>query len=147
MNKDIPDEQLIALLEGEGNPELEVKISSDISLQKRYDQLKEVFEAINKSSEVEVPSHISFEFHKRLQEEKNKNGRGPWMRIAAAATLLIIGFGAGKFSNDRLSGTELLDLRTEIQALREVTLTSALQKHSASERIMAVNQIEEKSSV
>ena len=70
----------------------------------------------------------------------------PWMQIAAAVAHLIIGFGAGKFSGDE-SSNELALLKDEIQSLREVTLTSTLQRHSASERILAVNRIEQKTAL
>ena len=146
MEKHITDEQLIALLEGEPNSELEKQIETDETLNKRYCDLKEVLDAIEQSQEVEVPSRVMSGFQNSLQKEKDKPTRGPWMQIAAAVALLVIGFCAGKFSLPSHGG-EISDLRDEIRALREVTLTSTLQKHSASERIMAVNQIEEESTV
>ncbi len=146
MDKQITDEQLIALLEGEENPELEKEIASSSLLQQRFNELKGIYEAIDSVEEVEVPYQVQLEFQKALEREKSKTGQRPWMQVAATVALLIIGFGAGKISTGSSAG-ELSELRDEIQALREVTLTSALQKHSASERIMAVNQIEEKNSV
>ena len=146
MEKQITDEQLIAFLEGDVNPELEERIGKDASLKKRLEELKEVLDVVSEVKEVELPPHISFEFQKHLQQEKNKKSQASWMQIAAAVALLIIGFGVGKYSTNSSTG-EISALRDEIQALREVTLTSTLQKHSASERIMAVNQIEGGSNV
>ena len=148
MKEEITDEQLIALLEGESNPELEAKIKEDTTLRERFDSLKEVMHAIETTAEVAVPAHIQASFQQALIAEqiKGKNNQWSWMQIAAAVALLIVGFGMGKFSTND-SSQELASLKNEIQSLREVTLTSRLQRHSASERIMAVNQIEERSSL
>lgn len=141
------DEQLIALIEGEPNEELESQIANDSSLKKRYDELKEVVEAMNTSGHVEVPFHVQAGVLSAIEKEKNKtSGNQSWLQIAAAVALLIIGFGAGKFSGTD-SSNELMALKDEVQSLKEVTLTSTLQRYSASERIMAVNQIEEKGTV
>ncbi|MEP1034095.1 HEAT repeat domain-containing protein [Ekhidna sp.] len=148
MKVEITDEQMIGLLEGEVNTELESKINSDTNLKKRFDELQEIMQAIDTSTDLEVPMNISIGFQQALINEKIKSSSGQWswMQIAAAAALLIVGFGMGTFSSSD-SSQELALLKDEIQSLREVTLTSRLQRHSASERIMAVNQIEERSTL
>ncbi|WP_089354996.1 HEAT repeat domain-containing protein [Ekhidna lutea] len=147
MKMKMTDEQLIALIEGEPNEELEAQLASDSNLKKRYDELKEVVEAMSTSGDVEVPFHVQAGVLSAIEKEKNKvSGNQSWLQIAAAVALLIIGFGAGKFSGTD-SSNELMALKDEVQSLKEVTLTSTLQRYSASERIMAVNQIEEKGTV
>ncbi|WP_436514488.1 HEAT repeat domain-containing protein [Ekhidna sp. To15] len=150
MKEEITDEQMIALLEGESNEELELKINSEPDLKKRFDELKEVMQAIEASHEVEIPAHIQGGFQQALIDEKirsnSNSSQWSWMQIAAALALLILGFGMGKFATND-SSRELALLKDEIQSLREVTLTSRLQRHSASERIMAVNQIEQRSTI
>lgn len=145
----ITDEQLISLIEGEENNELERQLAKNPELKKRFDQLQEVYLAIETTREVEVPPHIESRFKEALVNEKLKASRAtqrPWMQIAAAIALLIVGYGAGRITSSNTSD-DLIALRDEIQDLREVTLRNTLQKHSASERIMAVNQIEEKATV
>ncbi len=149
MKEEITDEQLIALLEGEPNKELEVRIQKDTDLKRRFEELQELMHTIDSSAEVEVPAHVRAGFQQALINEKisgSNNSQRPWMQIAAAVALVIIGFGMGKFSTND-SSQELALLKDEIQSLRQVTLTSRLQRHSASERIMAVNQIEERSTI
>ncbi|MEO9482915.1 MAG: HEAT repeat domain-containing protein [Ekhidna sp.] len=148
MKEKITDEQMIALLEGEKNAALASKINANADLAKRFTELKELLDAIESSPEVEVPEYVQAGFQQALISEKinSKNGHWPWMQIAAAVALIVVGFGMGKFSSSDPS-QELALLKNEIQSLREVTLTSALQRHSASERIMAVNQIEERSTL
>lgn len=143
----VTDEQLIDFIEGKENPELQKALATDQALNQRYRELKEVMAAIESSEEVEVPFHVESNFQMALQQEKDKNTKWPWMQIAASLALLIVGFSLGKLSSDGTSNGDLATLRDEIQSLKEVTLTSTLQRHSASERIMAVNQIEQKSSV
>ncbi|WP_370088329.1 HEAT repeat domain-containing protein [Ekhidna sp.] len=149
MKEEITDEQIIALLEGEVNPALKSRIDADPELTRRFNNLKEVLEAIEITQEVEVPAHVQAGFQQALLQEKlkgNNQTQWSWMQIAAAIALLVIGFGAGKFSSGNTS-EELSSMRAEIQSLKEVTLTNTLQKHSASKRILAVNQIEEKASI
>lgn len=147
MKEEITDEQLIAWMEGEQNSELEKQLTTDVALQQRVAELKEVLCAINNAREVEVPKHMQSNFEVAIARELNKKNQNPsWMLAAAAVALLIIGFGAGKLSTTD-STSELAALKEEIQSLKDVTLTSALQQHSASERILAVNQIEEQERV
>lgn len=149
MDKKITDEQLIELIEGKEDKVLTQTIQSSVELKKRFDELKEVMEAIESSTDAEVPSHIEMKFKEAIDAEKSKQDSGfSYMQIAAAVAILIIGFGIGKFSGGGTdSSSELADLRNEIQSLKEVTLTSTLQRHSASERIMAVNRIEESNQI
>ncbi len=142
MKKEITDAELIELIEGVRNEEVEKLITEDSDLKKRYDQLKELLNVIDDSENVEVPAHIEMNFREAILAEQSKQASGiSWMHVAAAITILILGFGLGRFS-DNSNATELASLKSEIESLKEVTLTSALQQYSASERIMAVNQIE-----
>ncbi len=148
MKEEITDEQLIALLEGEENTELSDRIDREADLAHRFNELKEMLGIIENVQEVEVPPHIQANFQQALINEKISGNRSnwSWMQIAASVALLIVGFSIGKLSGGN-SNDELALLKEEIQSLREVTLTSTLQRHSASERIMAVSQIEEKSTL
>lgn len=142
MKKEITDEQLIAWIEGSADEELDKRIQSDPELSKRIQEMRQLLGIIESSSELEVPAHIGLQVQEAIADEYTKKQKnGSWMQVAAAVSILVVGFGLGKFSGGN-SSDELADLRTEIQSLREVTMTSALQQYSASERIMAVNQIE-----
>lgn len=149
MKNEITDEELIELIEGAQNPALTEQIQSDTELKRRFDELKGLMDLMETAEDVEVPTHIESNLQSAILEEelKTKNGQQrPWVQVAAAIAFLIVGFGLGKFGQQDQSD-ELASLRTEIQTLREVTLTSTLQNHSASERILAVNRIEEQSQI
>lgn len=149
MEKHITDEQLIALLEGEENAELEQLIEKNAALQKRFFELKEVLDTIADSHQAEVPSHIRDHVQQAIIEEQANLQRGfSWMHIAAAVAILILGFSLGKIgTGDSDAKQELAALRSEIASLREVTITSSLKRYSASDRIMAVNRIEEEATI
>lgn len=144
MKEQITDEQIIAFIEGERNEVLKKQLSENKELQARYAELKEVLSAIEESESFEVPAHIQRNFQQAIFTKQNKLNKGiSWYQLAAAVALLIVGFGVGKFSEEAPNTSELLSLKKEILSLKEITMTSALQQYSASERIMAVNQIEE----
>ncbi|GAB4238737.1 MAG: hypothetical protein Tsb0034_14480 [Ekhidna sp.] len=150
--KKIEDEQIIDMLEGAPNPELEALMAKDEALQKRVEELQEILDAINQAGDVEVPSHIGLALKEAIANEQHHIGRSnrqgfSWMQIAAAVALLIVGFGVGKWSDNEPSSDEIALLRDEIRSLKQATLTNTLQRHSASERIMAVNRIEEEASI
>ena len=141
-NSEITDAQLINLIEGNPDADLEALIKNDAELQARHDELKEVYAAIEHVEPVEPPAHIDLNFRQAIVAEQNRlEQKFSWMHIAAAVAILVVGFGMGRMTDSTASG-ELAALRDEINSLREVTLTSALQQYSASERIMAVNRIE-----
>jgi hypothetical protein len=149
MEKHITDEQLIALLEGEENPELEQLIEKNAALQKRFFELKEVMDTIADSQQAEVPAHIRDHVQQAIFEEQANLQRGfSWMHVAAAVVILILGFSLGQIgSNDSEATQELTALRSEIALLKEVTITSTLKRYSASDRIMAVNRIENETTI
>lgn len=147
---DIKDEQLIELLEGNSNPELEKMIEQNAALQKRYFELKEVLDAIEQSRDHEVPTHIKEAVHQAIiDEQANLQSEFGWKHIAAAVVILIIGFSLGKMGQSPAidNSQELAALKDEISSLKEATLTSSLKRYSASDRILAVNRIEQSTDI
>ncbi len=144
MEKQITDEQLIEHLEGGNNPEIEQQLKDNAALQKRYYELKEVLDTISDSRDLDVPEHIKENVQQAIYEEQSSMQQGfSWMHIAAAVVIMILGFSMGRFTNQpEDTSSELASLKTEIQSLKEATLTSSLKRYSASDRILAVNKIE-----
>ncbi len=142
-NLEITDEQMIELIEGGTNEKLMKVIEESAELKKRYSELKQLLETMDDASVLDVPESVSLHVQSAIQQElAGQRNKVSWLQVAAAVTILIVGFGIGRFSGSQPS-SELAELKNEIQSLKEVTLTSALQQYSASERIMAVNQIEQ----
>ena len=140
-NNKISDEELLELIEQNNNEKLEKLSADDERIEERISELKEVLQAIGQAQESDVPAHIAMNVQQAIFDEQNKSKGISWLQIAASISILIVGFAIGKLS-DHNSTSELAALRSEINELKEVTLTSALQQYTASERIMAVNQIQ-----
>ena len=143
----ISDEQLIELIEEKAEKKLEELVASDETLKERVADLRGLIALMENPREVEVPESVknSFELALTREQYRVQSGRWPWMQVAAAIGILLLGFSLGKWTDTRPDAlVELAALKTEIQQLRESTLTNTLQKHSASERIQAVSIIEEK---
>ena len=150
MKNEITDEQLIAFIEGMNDESLSERIQTDVELKKRYDDLMEIMGLMEDSHDSAVPAHIEVGLIEAIEEEERKlsstGSQFSWMQVAAAVAFLVVGFALGKI-NQTGNSEELAALRSEIQTLREVTLTNTLETHSASERILAVNRIEEKNQI
>lgn len=143
---EVTDEKLIGLIEGEKNSDLEAEIGNNPGLQKRYFELKEVLETIEKSKDQEVPAHIQVAVKQAVYEEQANLQKGfSWMHVAAAVVILVLGFSLGRIGDSDApdNSAELLALRDEISSLKDATLTSSLKRYSASDRILAVSQIEQ----
>lgn len=140
MNKKVwTDEELITLIEQKSEMLAELKL--DKSLVNRIEELTDLLEAMEGSTELSPPSSIGEALQFKIAEEKRSVYRKPqYLQLAAAVSLLIVGFFAGRLTNQ--PGEEILALKNEMQLLRAATLTSPLQEYSASDRIMAVNKIE-----
>ena len=107
--------------------------------------LNRYYYGLEESKELETPLTIQDTIANAIIKEKGKhslsNNYRSWMQIAASIAFLTVGFVFGKLSAPDQS-ENMASLQEEIKLLKEITLTSALQNHSASERILAVNQIE-----
>ena len=151
MKKQLTDEELIEFIEGGAqDAKIESVISSDPGVKKRYEDLRDLLNTMESAQEFEVPPQIHERLSEAILEEsltsRKSGSQWSWMQIAAAVAFLVVGFVFGKLSTSDQS-EQLASLNEEIRSLREVTLASSLQKFSASERILAVSQIEQKSTI
>jgi len=128
------------------------------------DQLKDFQEILNKvdSEKMELPDEslrINF-YHmlhgemNKLQMERNKPVTGisaslrhlPLLKIAAGFALFIAGAVISGLIFSRYDGrndTELTELKTEMQNMKEIVMLNMLKEESPSQRIQAVNYTDE----
>ena len=146
------EEEIIEYLEGGldrgQRKEVENQLTSDPAFKSRLDGLAQLLQTIARVPDVESPPELAWGFKAeldRLQQASNENATPTskrwWLQIAAGFGLLIIGFLAGTQRND--SKNQLLAMQTQIQSLQQVVMQQTLESPSASERIKAVNQIEQ----
>lgn len=154
------DEHIIEYLEGGLDAELKQKVEKELTVdpafKSQFDELKQLLQTINNVPDVEAPEELEWGFKAeldRMQTSFNETGHSFtnaaygssnrwWLQIAAGFGLLIIGFLFGTQQKADSSG-QLLAMQTQIQSLQQVVMQQTLESSSASERIKAVNQIEE----
>lgn len=146
------DEQIIEYLEGgldtEARKALELTLGQEADFKMRFDELKQLMETIAQVPDVEAPPELAWGFRAELdrmqstmEESSTQSPNRWWLQIAAGLGLLIVGFLFGTQQKES-SAPQLLALQTQVQSLQQVVMQQTLESSSASERIMAVNQIE-----
>ncbi|XOV92671.1 MAG: HEAT repeat domain-containing protein [Bacteroidota bacterium] len=144
----IKEEKLIEFLEtGMITKEDESHLSNCKDCQNLKNELQEMLQMMADAPQKETPEHVRWGVEAAIKEQKGTSHNGQsyrWFQVAASISILLIGYWLGKTNggNDQ----QIAALQDQIEELKEVTLTSALKTHTASERILAVNQIEESSS-
>ncbi|MEQ8239163.1 MAG: HEAT repeat domain-containing protein [Cyclobacteriaceae bacterium] len=143
----ISEEKLIEFLEnGKEDNHIANHLAACQQCENRLQELSTIIHLMSDSKENKAPAHISFEVAHAIEEEKGKihatsSGLSYW-QVAAAIALLIVGYTIGSYS-EGAGSSDLSALKAEVEALKEVTMVSALQNYSASQRIQAVNQIQD----
>ncbi|MDW3196715.1 MAG: HEAT repeat domain-containing protein [Cytophagales bacterium] len=154
------DEHIIEYLEGgldtDQRKEFENQLMTDPAFKAKYQELEQLLQTIERVPEVEAPAELEWGFKAELDrmqstlaetrlEPNNSLNASPnrwWLQIAAGFGLLVIGFLSGTQQTSDNSG-QLLAMQTQIQSLQQVVMQQTLESSSASERIKAVNQIEQ----
>lgn len=140
----IDDEKLIAYLEGdlsveeESQIEMQIRVSEDLRM--RMDQFKSLNRTLEKSTDWEPPAEMFEEVEKAIEKEKRPFYR-KWMAVAAAIIIWFLGYVSADLLQSGDS-QELQALRSDLKQLQETVLAAQLGSHTASERIQAVNHIE-----
>lgn len=153
MKAHFTEEEIISYLEeGEKDREIADHLISCMLCQKMAAELKEIMQIVDQSESVDPPLSIRRGFESALEEEKVRIGqasKGPVLQAksrpvwpVAATVALLVGFLIGKMSAPDQSD-KIIALRSQVELLKELSTVNTLQTHTASERIQAVNIIEE----
>lgn len=147
MKTHLTEEELITYLEaGKKDQAVTDHLVSCRSCQNMAAELQEIMQVVDQSPEAEPPPGVRWAFDAALEAEKltlDKASSGfAYWQIAAAGALLVVGFFAGKLSAPDQS-EKVIALQSQVELLKELSMVNTLQSHTASERIKAVNMIEE----
>ena len=156
-DKEKMEELIIEFLDGDLSGELKdyVKkyVEKNDEAKKHFEEIKKIHSVMNISPEFDPDASVKAGFDNALKEEM-KNIIHPsekketrvigmewrWpVRIAAAVTILVIGYFLGMQFNSK--DNELVEMRKEMEATRQLVML-ALDNQSASQRIMGVNYTE-----
>lgn len=129
--------------------EFEKSLTLYPELKNEVEQLKSMAESMGAMPEL-TPSHASkMRFRQALMEEKAAQPiqtvvTNPWIyQLVAGFALLICGIAIGLLINKPVdNSSQLAALQQELSATKSLVLQSALQNHSASDRIQAVSLTE-----
>ena len=145
------DEQLVAFLANELDKDSRIEIAAYIetseAAQRRVAELQALEQLLADSINYEAPEEMIYSFRGKLAAEKAAvAGRYRWLQAAAAVLLVITGFAGGRWMtySPRSSG-EFGELKHEVMVLQQMVMINTLRTHSASERLRAINTIENSS--
>lgn len=118
-------------------------------IKEEIDQLKSMTDRISKLPELTPSDASKMRFRQALMEEKaalpkQTDAANPWVyQLVAGFALLICGVAIGLLiSQPSNHSSQLEAMQQELQATKSLVLQSALQHHSASDRIKAVSLTE-----
>ena len=152
MDKEKLESMLIDYIDGRSTEADKTIVERELAQSKEanqlYEQLREVMSAMEKSEKLEPGARLRASFDNLLREEiaKEKSSRTisrfqPIVyRMAAGFVLVMAGIGIGYWVNkNQQREEELLALKQEIQATKQMMLVMMDNQQSASQRIQGVN--------
>ena len=152
MDKEKLEGLLIDYIDGKLNEAdkaiVELELAQNKEANRAYEQLREVMNAMEKSERLEPGARLKVSFDKLLQEEiaKQKSSKTislsqPVMyRMAAGVVLVMVGVGIGYWINkNQQRENEMLALKREVHATKQMMLVMMDNQQSASQRIQGVN--------
>lgn len=127
--------------------DVEQELAQNEEVRRAYKQLCEVMSAMDQSKSLEPDEKLKSSFHEFLKEEmaKQKPARTisfrPMMyRLAAGVVMVMAGIGIGYWINkNQQREDEMLALKKEVQATKQMMLVMMDNQQSASQRIQGVN--------
>lgn len=160
-----PDKTAILLMEyldgtlsEDARQELELQLAQDAELRQELAELQAVLTQMEQMPEEEPSTELTRRFNQYLLAEQSQIQSPNWrgriftfhalprveLQAAAAIALLLVGLGFGWFWRvNQRQQAELVALRNEMNSTQKMLVLSMLEQPSASERIQAVNVLEE----
>ncbi|MBS1681114.1 MAG: HEAT repeat domain-containing protein [Bacteroidetes bacterium] len=145
MEKENLESLLIDYIDGNLNEADRLMIEKELTENKEADvlyvQLKEVMNLMNQVPQVEPSASMKPKFEKSLKEEISFSTRQkqvffqPWMRVAAAVALVMVGVIIGnKINQSRQHEEEIAALKKEMESQKNLMM-AMLENQSASQRL------------
>jgi len=141
--------------------QLEVRLAQDADLRQTLEELQQVWQQLGQLPEQIPSASLDSRFDALLQTEKRRLQTPSWLKkvrqisalskiewqVAAGFALLIIGIGFGWFYRvNQLQQAEIIALHKEMRSTQKMLVLAMLEEPSASDRIQAVNVLEQEKS-
>jgi hypothetical protein len=151
MEKEKMESLLIDYIDGKLNDAdrsfIEQQLIQNPEAKKLHDQLRTVLSALDATGELEPVTRLKDSFNQILQEEIRKNTPTRSLffqpviyRAAAVAALVMAGVAIGFWiNNNNQREVELLALRKEVEATKQIMLVMLNNQESASQRMVGAN--------
>ncbi len=151
MEREHLESQIIDYIDGKlGEAErtaLERKLAADPEAYRLYEQFREVIGAVSRAAQYEPSSRLRMGFESALADELRKQTRGRQVmfapvvyRVAAGVSLLAAGlFGGYWISNNQRQQEEMLAIRKEVEATKQLMQSLIENESSASQRLQGVS--------
>ncbi len=151
MNKEKWEGTLIEYIDGKLDADTRSKVEQELAaneeIRRTYEQLREVISAMDGSKSLDPGANLKNTFNKFLEAEvaRQKPLRTisfvPTLyRLAAGVALVMAGIGIGNWINkNQQREDEMLALKKEVQATKQMMLVMMDNQQSASQRIQGVN--------
>ena len=151
MEREQLESQIIDYIDGKlGEAEraaLERKLAADPEAYRMYEQFREVMGVMNKAAQYEPSSRLRMGFEAALAEELRKQPRGRQVmftpavyRVAAGIALLAAGlFGGYWISNNQRQQDEMIAIRKEVEATKQLMQSMIENQSSASQRLEGIS--------
>ena len=150
MNNEELEGLLIDYIDGNLNPtereRVEKVLSESEEARRTHEQLRQVMNAMDQSKKLEPGDNLRSSFNKLLQAEMAKQKTRtisfqPMVyRLAAGVVLVMAGIGIGYWINkNQQREDEMMALKQEVQATKQMMLVMMDNQQSASQRIQGVN--------
>jgi hypothetical protein len=145
-------------LAGKEREQLEIQLANDAALHSMLEEIRQSLQTFEGMPEQQPSAALDQHFNTFLLAEKNHLQSPNWpgrarpfltfqkreWQLGAAAALLLIGFGFAWFWKvNQQQQAEILALHQEMRSTQKMLLLAMLEKPSASDRIQAVNVLEQ----
>lgn len=136
------DDQLLEAAQTHPAEELAAHLTVCEQCRHRYEEYCAVLQAMAESPDQDPPESVRWGVEAAIAGERASVPRQiPYMQVAAAVLLLLVGYLAGRqLAPDHRE--EVIALQSQVSLLKEMALVNALEHPTASERIQVVNQIQ-----
>jgi hypothetical protein len=127
---------------------LELRMNDDFALRSEVESLQMVWQELGLLPAPQPGAALRAHFYQKLNavvQHKPERIREPWwkrafvLQIASACAIFLIGVNVGHINGPRTPPSDISQLRTQVEGLRQTVALSLMDKQSASSRLQGIS--------